>query len=306
MAPTINDRLRILRHSMGALNAPKEIKQQDFEDGPEHLHRLAQLRPGDLPEVWDINEYMADLLYTPSIDVPLLVYLFPFCLEAWHDHLSAQDSPFAVFVEYFYQVLVSKPIFEEHLTSAQAEAMRLFMRDSILEEIDAQRGLSFRGYWTRPRRWIYALTNYGLIAPDIERIWTRWWSLETVGQAVAALQYISCLMYPNDQNPVFAPWNRNDGGGPPTLWAFYGFVYEKHWQQANVNFLQSLLDRPGYIGNVLARAVDRLSNEPEHPVALKMLSDLPACSAAIDHRCAALPYLLAVAEENQSTYDWPS
>ena len=88
------------------------------------------------------------------------------------------------------------------------------MREAILEEIDAQRGLSYRAKGARPYRWIAALATYGVLLPDLERLWNSWWSLETIGGATATVQYISCLMYPENENPVFAPWTSNEGGGP--------------------------------------------------------------------------------------------
>jgi hypothetical protein len=140
------------------------------------------------------------------------------------------------------------------------------MRQTILDEIDDQRGLAFQGSRTTPYRWFRALTTYGVLRPDLDRLWTAWWTLNTDGRAIAAVQYISCLMYSEYQNPVFASWTPDHGGGPPCLWEFEGHLYEHRWQEPNVNFLQGILSVQK-IGEVLMQAVERLVCQPEHNAA---------------------------------------
>jgi hypothetical protein len=115
------------------------------------------------------------------------------------------------------------------------------MRESILDEIDDQRGLAFNGGMTRPHRWFGALTTYGVFLPDAEHLSADWWSLNTVGRAVAAVQYISCLMFADNENPIFAPWTPDRGGGPPVLWEFEGYLFKHRWLEANVDFLRRAL-----------------------------------------------------------------
>src|SRR5216684_7716999 len=59
-----------------------------------------------------------------------------------------------------------------------------------------------------------ATSTVGVLLPDVDRLWGAWWSLNTFGRAIAAVQYISCLIYPENENPVFAPRTPNGGGGP--------------------------------------------------------------------------------------------
>lgn len=110
------------------------------------------------------------------------------------------------------------------IPQVQTAAVSAFMRQSILDEIDEQRGLSYAGQGARPYRWIRALTTYGVLLPDIADLWASWWTLGTHGRAVAALPYVSALTYPDDANPIFAPWNRDTGGGPPCLWDVAGHL----------------------------------------------------------------------------------
>jgi hypothetical protein len=177
------------------------------------------------------------------------------------------------------------------------------MRETILEEIDGQRGLRYRGIRARPYRWFGAFTTYGVLLPDIEHLWTEWWSLNTIGREVAAVQYISCLMYPENENPVFAPWTPNGGGGPPCLWDFEGHLYSHRWLEPNVAFLKGVLNVPS-AGEMLTRAADRLVDQPEHEVAALMKADLPLLIDTLQARCAELPRLLETTEEPGRPLIW--
>jgi hypothetical protein len=291
-----------LHRAFGASKPPEKITQEAFEGDARHLRRLVRLRPNERAEVSDLWEYTQDLRYT-EIQGPLLAYLLPFCLAAWREDLRGFDAGYGGFVEHLYPVLAERHIFDVHLTPKQTEAVSGFMRGAILEEIDDQRGLAYGGTNARPYRWIGALTSYGVLLPDVQRFWTAWWSLETVGRAVAAVQYISCLMYSEDENPVFSPWTQDAGGGPPCLWEFEGHLYEHRWLEANVSFLKETLNVTG-VGEVLKRAVERLTEQPEHEVAAGVLADLPLCIATLESRCAELPLLLQTKQESTASLEW--
>ena len=289
-----------LRRAFG-VSPPEKITQEAYDSSPEHLRSLARLRAGDRAQVSDLCQYMQDLLYT-EIQGPLLAYLLPFCLEAWRDDLRG-TSGYGGFVEYFYPVLADKQIFDRCLTSAQSAAVSEFMRDSIMEEIDAQRGLTYAGTNARPYRWVTALTTYGVLLPDIDRLWTAWWFADTVGRAIGAVQYLSCLMYPENENPVFAPWTPDAGGGPPCLWEFGGHLYSHRWLDANVGFLKRALNVQG-ASDALNRAVKRLVDQPEHAAAAEIEADLPLCAETFAARCAQLPCLLETTQEVGKLLEW--
>lgn len=195
---------------------PTTITQKAFDYDDSHLHRLVQLKPGEKAAAADLFEYAHDLRYTET-DRPLLAYLLPFCLQAWRDDLRGTTTTYAAFVEYFYPVLADCHVFDVQLTPHQTSAVSEFMRTAILEEMDEQRGLAYQGMAARPYRWIGALITCGVVLPDLELLWNDWWKAETIGRAVSAVQYVSALMYADDENPIFAPWTRDGGGGPPSL-----------------------------------------------------------------------------------------
>ena len=294
MSLTSSNRLAALRRKFGK-DQPKEITQEAFDHDRGHLRRLARLGSREKAQAIDLWNYTQDLLYT-DIQKSLLMFLLPFCLEAWSSDLSATNSSYSGFVESFYTALAKKKIFDEYLTREQAMGVSEFMQGSILDEIDEQRGLFYEGMNSRPYRWIPGLMTYGVLLPDVERLWGDWWSLNTVGRATAAIQYASCLIYPDDGNPVFAPFTPNRGGGPPLLWEFEGVLYEHHWMGKNLEFLRRILT-PSGVSELLRHAAEVLKNQPGHDVASRILSDLPMCSETLKERCAELPRLLEMSGE---------
>jgi hypothetical protein len=138
------DNRGLLWRAFGGQAAPATITQEAFDHDDKHLRRLARLRRGDRPEVGDLWEYTQDLLYT-EIQTPLFAYLLPFCLEAWREDLRGIRSEYGGFIEHFYLVLADRQVFDKHLTPKQSAAVSEFMRQTILEEIDDQRGLAFQG-----------------------------------------------------------------------------------------------------------------------------------------------------------------
>jgi hypothetical protein len=92
MAPPCEDRrMGTLWHSLGSTTPPQRITQQAFEGDDAHLRRLVRLRPGQVAEAADLWEYTQDLRYT-EIQGSLLVYLLPFCLQAWREDLRAAGN----------------------------------------------------------------------------------------------------------------------------------------------------------------------------------------------------------------------
>lgn len=285
MTPSKNKSPAPLHSALGATKPPEKITQVAFEFNDRHLRRLVRLKPGERAEAEDLWNYAKDLLHT-DIQSSLLVYLLPFCLEAWRDDLKGNYG-YGGFIEYLYPALANRRIFDEHLSPKQTAVVSDYMKETIIEEIDDQRGLAHRGSNAKPYRWIRALTTYGVLRPDIGSLWTAWWSLETAGRAVAAVQYISCLMYPENENPVFAPWTPNGGGGPPCLWEFEGHLYEHRWLAPNIQFLRETLNVPN-VSNVLRRCPERLVNELETAVAAQVLADFPVLADTVDDRCREL------------------
>jgi hypothetical protein len=294
--------MEVLWRAFGSTTPPEKITQEAFDRDDSHLRRLVRLRPGHRAEANDLWEYTQDLRYT-EIQGPLLAYLLPFCMEAWREDLRGISGEYGGFVEHFYPVLADRQIFEIHLTPKQGAAISEFMRQTILEEINDQRGLCYKGTRARPYRWVRALATYGVLRSDEDQLWNAWWSLDTAGRAIAAVQYISCLMYPKNENPVFAPWTPDGGGGPPCLWEFEGHLYEHRWLKPNVDFLKEVLT-VSRVSDLLIRAVELLVDQPEHDVAAGIREDLPLCVETLEARCAELPVFLETTQLSVTLFAW--
>src|SRR6266700_1958527 len=92
--------------------------------------------------------------------------------------------------------------------------------------------------------------SLGLVTPIIEQIWNSWWSISTCGQAVSALMYLSGLMYPTDENPIFKPWTPDKGGGGPYLWENDSGIFDQGWLPTNLDFFRRTLNVDYFRGKV--------------------------------------------------------
>jgi hypothetical protein len=291
-----------LHRKLSALQPPHDITQEAFEGDVRHLRRLARLRPGDRAATSDLWEYVHDLRNT-QVQGPLFVYLLPFLLQALRDDLRGFQEEYGGLIEHLYPVLADRRVFDECLNDDQREAASEFIRQAILDEIDDQRGLSYTGSRSRPYRWVRALTTYGVLRPDAQRLWNAWWSLGTIGRSVSAVQYISCLMYSERENPVFAPWTPDAGGGPPCLWDFEGHLYTHKWLQPNADFLKRNLSVHS-VRDLLVRAVNDLAGHAEFDTAAAIQEDFPLCTETVETRCAELPIFLGTVQQSTSDFSW--
>ena len=290
------DDLAVLRRALGNPKPPTQVWQRAFDHDASHLARIVSLARDQKPAPLDLVDYALDLTYE-EVQVDLLRYALPICLRAWRDDLLGQDRDYGAFVESLYPALVRVlPLVRPTDTTAIAA----YMRAGLLEEMDQQRGLGYAGAQARPYRWFRALAAYGVILPDIPHLWPAWWSLGSAGRAVTAVQYASCLLYGATDNPVFTPWTRTGGGGPPCPWEFAGHLYTHRWQEPNVSFLRQALTPQATVG-VLERAVVQLEGQPEHATAAQVLNDAAAREAILRSRCEELPRIL---ERTQDPGDW--
>jgi hypothetical protein len=242
-------------------------------------------------------------LRNTRVQGPLFVYLLPFCLQALRDDLRGFHEGYGGLIEHLYPFLADQRVFDQCLNDDQREAASEFIRQAILDEIDDQPGLSHAGSRSRPYRWVRALTTYGVLRPDAQRLWNAWWSLGTVGRSVAAVQYISCLMYSERENPVFAPWTPDAGGGPPCLWDFEGHLYAHRWLKPNVDFLKENLSAQS-VRDLLVRAVNGLAGHAEFDTAAAIQEDFPLCTETVETRCAELSQFLETVQKSTSDFSW--
>lgn len=278
--------MQTVRQAFGNPQPPKEITQKAFDYDTKHLHRLARLRLGDSADPGDLTGYCLDLTYT-EVQTALFRWVFPFCLAAWRQELLGAAPQYGVFVENFYPALVRGKILTKVTSEEERAAVARFFRETILEELDSQTQLRGVGSGAKPYRWMGAFATYGVLLPDLYLLWEAWWPASTVGRALGVVQYASCLIYGEQDNPVFPAWTPTEGGGPPELWSYEGFLYEDHWQEPNLAFLKTALTAET-IGPALDRAVERLRESPELALAQQVQTDFACGMPLVRQRCSEL------------------
>ena len=284
-----------LSHLVKELNAqepPKLIWQKPFDGNPSHYKPLCNLN-GAAPLGEDLLNYAHDMLYeTSPLQPDLFRYLLPIFLDVWHkDLLSNRQSEYGGFVEYLWPALARPSLLQNHLTPDQYYAVETFMADALLDQIDKENALSFAGMGASPYTWFPALGSFCVVFPALPSLWQSWWQMTTPGQACAVLQYLSCLLYEDDRNPIFSPWCEMYGGGPPCLWETEGYQYEQGWREENVKYLQTTLTT-AFIEDRLHYAARTLKNVMQSPVPQLMINDFSEQETLLTLRLEELPTLL--------------
>jgi hypothetical protein len=271
--------------------APKIITQEPFDYDPGHYQRLCLLR-GDQPTASDLENYALDMKYM-KLQPDLLRYLTPILLTAWRRDLFEGDAAgYGGFVEYFWPALLEGEALKTVYTDRERAAFTGYIRNSILDRLDAESALQFSGMGASPYRWVQSLVSYGVVFSDVEALWDEWWQTKTPGHAMAAFQYASALMYEAERNPIFAPWTREKGGGAPALWDCGCHMFDVGWIEDNLSFLRRTLS-VAYFKERLENALSRIQAEPAQTIASCIVRDLPEQEALLALRIEELPRLLA-------------
>ena len=201
--------------------------------------------------------------------------------------MASHKSDYSGFVEQFSAALAKHVGFRDLLSPAYMMVVSNFMQDAILDKIDQERELSFSGMSASPYSWIDTIGNFGTAFPTVCDLWQQWWSIPTPGRACGVLQYASVLMYSDNTNPIFSPWNSDTGGGPPTLWETDGHIYDQSWLPENLNFLRATFT-PDYVRNSVSAAAITLRGHTDSTVPEKMVSDFDDVETFVELRIEEL------------------
>ncbi len=256
-----------------------------FDHQQDELERIANT-PWEKFKFQDLMYYYHDLAYV-ELQGDLFRYLFPICLMDWHVTLQNNQSCYHGDADFHYGVREGK-VFERMLTPKQRQQVYEFLRDSFLDRLDRERGLEYRAAQTPAYGWMARFNSAATIVPQIALLWDAWWSLESPGQAVAALQYVSGLMYFDGENPFFGPWTPDEGGGGRCLWRDDTQIGEAGWLPENVEYLKSVLT-VDFVGAKVDAAVERLRDEPEYARVLPVSESLRDRQELIASRIEELP-----------------
>ena len=271
--------------AFGFPQVPTVITQEPFDDDPSHYNQLCSY--GANPDNHDLCRYAEDLQYR-DIQFDLFQYLLPVCLSAWQkDLMASHKSAYLGFAEYFVAAQAKHHGFRSLITPFQYTAVSDFMWHTILDKTDLERELSFSRSGSSPYSWINAICSYGTAFPSIDALWSEWWSCGTLGRACGVLQYASVFMYPDEENPIFAEWTPENGGGAPYLWETSGHIYDQAWLPENVTFLRSTFT-PGYVKKSVSMAARLLRENTTSPIPELMVADCEARAAFVECRIEEL------------------
>jgi hypothetical protein len=284
-----------VRAIFGNAQPPKVIWEEQFDFFDEDLRRIAAT-PFQEIDGADLWYYFHDLTYQ-DLQPDLFQYLFPVCLMDWHKTLSRNESCSHGDAE-FHRAISHGDILNKRLTSDQRDEVMAFFRDSFLVRLDDERGIEKSDSSTSAYGWISRFNSLATVMPQIEMIWSPWWSVATPGRAVCLLQYCSGLIYDSCDNPLFDPWTRERGGGGPYLWENDSFIFDRGWMEPNIDFLRRTLTLD-YVIDRITRAADRLQSEPEYELAQKVVEAAMNRRKILELRIEELPRRL----ENTNTTD---
>lgn len=282
---------------------PKEIWQKPFDYFRGHCERIAS--PSEKTDLYDFLDFFLDYQYM-EVQRDLLAYTLPKALEAWarcvlgepdHEKFTG-DWHF----EGMWEAFAYRPLYPEFLTLEQFSCVTQFLSDILIERMQQETSLSFQGSNASPYQWISLHATLTCIFPVTECIWERWWSMPASGLAVCGVQWISSLLYESNDNPIFEPWNKYTGGGPPLLFEV-DFLRSKPADHAGIEYLRKTLNIE-WGRNVLEQAERVLKKHPEYKVIPKMLAEFELQSIILEERIETLINVLERGEGVHMIFDW--
>ena len=97
--------------------------------------------------------------------------------------------------------------------------------------------------------------------------------MDSPGKAVSAIMYASGLVYLKGENPIFAAWNPEIGGGVPYLTeSGVASIFDAARLPENTDFLASTLTF-AYVLEKLDAAAEAIQGEPEYPMAAQIAAE---------------------------------
>ncbi|QDU51709.1 hypothetical protein Pan110_40760 [Gimesia panareensis] len=263
---------------------PDRVWQSQFDGFDEKLEQLAQT-PYDQIDFGDLWYYHHDLAYV-KLQPELFAWLFPVCLMDWDQTLQNSKSCSHGDSEFHYGILQGN-VFETMLTGKQLEEVTLFFRDSLLKRVTSVTRLMEIRNELPSFGWLYRFNSLGVILPDISPIWEGLWSLKHPGQAIAAIQYFSALLYFDDENPLFKSWHTSK----LNFWENDSFILGSGWTDNNADYLTTNLTVE-FVNVLIQQAAVLLGNTTESQMAEQIKNDLPGCQALLRERVKEFPELL--------------
>lgn len=236
----------------------RHVWEPEFDYADEELQALAATDWRDITDHQLSCYYVLNLVYNEPMQPELFRYLFPLCLAKWREALLAHGHG-DHFEESLLRALRRPYLWREMMNAGQRQQVRAFIIDTMLARMDNERGFSV------PLSWLSVFNEIGGIAPVMRIIWSRWWSLDSFGKAVCALQYAAYLIYAGEDN-ILCPEGWHCAG-----W-LHALSHTESWSQENWAFLCRALTPQTILEGVQA-AAKKLRGEPEEDIAARIAQD---------------------------------
>lgn len=276
---------------------PSEISQAAYERSSSAFKRLCNLR-GKKPKPEDLRNYLLAIQYE-AVQLDLFKYLLPVLLESWKQSVIGVDK-IGVVEEYLFPALRKKSLLQAVLSESEIQIVSTFIADAIMTMIDSQTSIS-ADEGSQISQIFHQISSYAVLFPNLDTIWNKWWNLQTHGRCFVTIAYSSCLMYEDDQNPLFTKWSEERGGGPPLLNETGAAFNNGSWQPDNIHFLSRILT-PTYVRDKLGQAISEISANPdEHKLAINLFKNFDLQLPVLEKKLRKLPILLG----NLTLIEWP-
>lgn len=218
-------------------------------------------------------------------------FVLPEIVRIWGCNLTGESKAYGGYSEHVMAAFAAKPPYPEFLNEEQFQALSDYVSALIFERMSMESSASHSGWDEAPYDWFYALGSFMVVFPHLAEFWTQWWESAEEAFAVCTLQYISCLMYDDRDNPIFAPWTPESGGGAPALWETDGHIYDQSTHPDNVAFLEQTLT-VDFVRDGLERARTVLTNPHSIRIAADMSKNFDEQLIFLDDHIEKLPLAL--------------
>lgn len=298
----INPDLNLLREVFGEADASRlDAEIASLGHDQNYIRELSK-QDWSWPNVSGLCRYM-DHLQQGRVGINVLIRVLPIAFVVWKaDLLGQAPVNYGAFVELFFTALAKNRAFNSYFNEAQNKAVSKFMSDTLCERIDHEKGLRFSASDSSPYTWIYQFCSLGFILP-IAECWEQWWCFSTEGRACGAFQYSSALFYSETNNPIFSPYSREVGGGPPSLWEYEGFLDDYSWMEVNLKFIKETFTDKYFIER-LGKALEHLQQHSDYQIALRVFSDIVKEPEKIPARIAELATVLQDPQIRKTHRSW--
>jgi len=259
------------------------IKETQFEGNRERLRDLART-PVQKINFADLGCYYEDLAYV-ELQPEIFRHLFPACLMHWQQTLRQGLSCEVDNVDFHYGV-DRGDVFNKMLSPQERLEVFAVFHDGLILEIDRlETPREFGRETFGDLNWLFRFNSLAMVLPQIEPIWNSWWRTNTLGRALAVVQFCSLLtLQPREFDYQGPPI-------PPDVWEDDTNIYEHRWLPANVGFLKRTLTAE-YAFKAINEAQKKFPEEETFDNVVEACHQLLNAPAIMEMRIEQLPEIL--------------